>query len=557
VDWFDLKGGLQFGNEVVPFPALLKAARRGDSHVVLGDGSFGLLPEEWLKRRGIVLGAGEAEGDALRFRPGQAMLLDALLAAEDRAVADPGFERARAEMRKFDVLAPAEPPEHFLGELRPYQKLGLGWFDFLRRFGWGGCLADDMGLGKTVQALALLAGRQKPSLVVAPRSVIFNWKSEAAKFAPHLKLAEAPRTVEEIRGADLVLTTYGLLRRDAPFLKDVAFEYVILDEAQAIKNASGATAKAARLLKAEHRLAMSGTPIENHLGELWSLMEFLNPGLLGAASVFKSASGADEESRKVLAKALRPFILRRTKEQVAPELPARTEQTVRVDLDPEERRRYDELKEHYRKLLLNGDDFRKSKFVALEALLRLRQAACHGGLIDPELRAEPGTKLEVLIERLREVADEGHKSLVFSQFTSLLEILKEHLDKAGMTYEYLDGATRDRESRVKRFQEDAACPVFLISLKAGGLGLNLTAAEYVFLLDPWWNPAAEAQAIDRAHRIGQSKPVMALRIVARDTVEERVLELQRSKRELADAILSADGGLMRGLTREDLALLLS
>ncbi|HEY3227243.1 MAG TPA: SNF2-related protein [Planctomycetota bacterium] len=563
MDWFDLKGGVEFGDEVVPFPALLKAARRGDRHVVLGDGSFGLLPEEWLRRSGIVLGSGKAEGDALRFRPGQAMLLDALLAAEDRAVADPGFQRARREMRSFDSLTPGEPPKGFFGELRPYQKLSLGWFDFLRRFGWGGCLADDMGLGKTVQALALLAGRRgKRSLVVVPRSLIFNWKSEAARFAPGLKVVEhggldRVRDASAFKGADIVLTTYGILRRDAPFLKDVAFDYVILDEAQAIKNASGATAKAARLLKGEHRLAMSGTPIENHLGELWSLMEFLNPGLLGAASVFRSASGADEEARRVLARALRPFILRRTKEQVAPELPARIEQTVTVDLDPEERRRYDELKEHYRRTLLDGGDFRKSKFHALEALLRLRQAACHGGLIDPKLVSKPGTKLEVLIERLREIADEGHKALVFSQFTSLLAILKAHLDKAGMTYEYLDGATRDREARVKRFQSDAACPFFLISLKAGGLGLNLTAAEYVFLLDPWWNPAAEAQAIDRAHRIGQDKAVMAMRIVARDTVEERVIELQRTKRALAEAILSADGGPMRGLTREDLALLLS
>jgi SNF2 family DNA or RNA helicase len=344
----------------------------------------------------------------------------------------------------------------------------------------------------------------------------------------------------------------------------VEFDYVVLDEAQAVKNADTESAKAVRLLRGRHRLALSGTPVENHLGELWSLFEFLNPGMLGAASVFKPAGGAmrnpDEETRGLLAHALRPFILRRTKAQVARELPSKTEQTVYCEMEPAQRKLYNELRQHYRDRLLQRietEGLAKSKIQVLEALLRLRQAACHPGLIDPKRQAERSAKLDVLLEQLREVIDEGHKALVFSQFTSLLMIVRNRLDAGRVAYEYLDGATRDRQARVEHFQNDADCRLFLISLKAGGLGLNLTAAEYVFLLDPWWNPAVEAQAVDRAHRIGQTRQVFAYRLIARDTVEEKVLELQKTKRDLAAAIISADNGLIRDLRREDLELLLS
>jgi SNF2 family DNA or RNA helicase len=338
----------------------------------------------------------------------------------------------------------------------------------------------------------------------------------------------------------------------------------VLDEAQAIKNSDTESSKAARLLRGKNRLALSGTPVENHMGELWSLFEFLNPGMLGAASVFKLAGAgsrnADEETRRMLALALRPFILRRTKEQVARELPPKTEQTVYCELEPEQRKLYDELRNHYRASLLGRiatDGIAKSKMQVLEALLRLRQAACHPGLVDPIRRAEGSAKVDTLVDQLGEVLDEGHKALVFSQFTTLLSIVRDRLDQAGVTYEYLDGKTRDRRERVERFQNDPSCKLFLVSLKAGGLGLNLTAAEYVFLLDPWWNPAVEAQAVDRAHRIGQTRNVFAYRLIARDTVEEKVLELQSSKRDLAAAIIQADSSLIRSLKREDLELLLS
>jgi SNF2 family DNA or RNA helicase len=338
----------------------------------------------------------------------------------------------------------------------------------------------------------------------------------------------------------------------------------VLDEAQAIKNANTASAKAVRLLRGTHRLALSGTPVENHLGELWSLFEFLNPGMLGEAKVLKMTGGLarnpGEEARQLLAHALRPFILRRTKQQVARELPPKTEQTIFCELEPVQRKQYDDLRRHYRDTLLSrvqNDGVGKATMHVLEALLRLRQAACHPGLLDEKRKEEPSAKLDVLLDHLDELREEGHKALVFSQFTSLLAIVRERLDEAGVRYEYLDGATRDRQARVDTFQNDPACSLFLVSLKAGGVGLNLTAAEYVFLLDPWWNPAVEAQAIDRTHRIGQSRPVFAYRLIARDTVEEKVLELQKNKRDLADAILGEDNSLIRDLKREDLELLLS
>ncbi|MGH7858487.1 MAG: DEAD/DEAH box helicase, partial [Candidatus Binatia bacterium] len=570
-----------FDDEEAQLPALLAAFRKNEGLVALGDGTFGVLPEEWLRSFGFLAGFGTEHGDHLRFGRRQVGVLDALLAAQPEASFDEVFARAREEFRRFSGIESRDPTPGFAGVLRSYQRDGLGWLDFLRRFGFGGILADDMGLGKTVQVLAFLEERREgsangvggartvPALVVVPRSLVFNWRREAERFAPKLRVVEHLGSGRNRGGngfddCDIVLTTYGTLRRDIAHLKDVRFEWVILDEAQAIKNATTATAKAARLLSADHRLALSGTPIENHLGELWSLFEFLNPGMLGAASAFRSArTGArdlEESERTLLAHAVRPFVLRRRKEQVARDLPARHEQTIYAELDRAERKAYDELRDHYRRSLLSRverDGLGKAKIHVLEALLRLRQAACHPGLIDRSRRVEPSAKLEILLAQLGQVLDEGHKAVVFSQFVSFLTIARSRLDRERITYAYLDGKTRDREARVARFQTDPECRLFLVSLKAGGLGLNLTAAEYVYLLDPWWNPAVEAQAIDRTHRIGQTRQVFAYRLIARDTVEEKVLELQRSKRALADAIIGEDNALVRDLTREDLERLLS
>lgn len=577
IDWFELHGRVDFGDgHSASLPALLAAYQRGDGTVVLDDGTRGLVPEEWLQRFAGIVSFGETDDEFIRYRPSQASLLDALLAAQPAIAVDEVFARARRALHTFNGIGPQDPPDSFHGHLREYQRDALGWLEFLRQFGFGGCLADDMGLGKTVMVLAMLESRRRdaggaasraPSLVVVPRSLVFNWREEAARFAPALRVLDytgTERSTEAVRDHDLVLTTYGTLRRDAAQLKDVEFDYVILDEAQAIKNASTASAKAARLLKSRHRLALSGTPVENHVGELWSLFDFLNPGLLGTATAFQKGAGgrarADRTDLELLSKAVRPFILRRTKQQVAPELPERSEQTIHCELDDAQRRVYDELRDRYRRTLLaqvDREGLNRSKMQVLEALLRLRQAACHPALIDHRRGADSSAKFDVLLPRLSELVEDGYKALVFSQFTTFLGLLRPRLDAAGISYEYLDGKTRDRAERVERFQTDPDCRVFLISLKAGGLGLNLTAAEYVFLLDPWWNPAAEAQAIDRAHRIGQTRHVFAYRLIARDTVEEKVAELQQTKRELADAILTADAGLIRTLSREDLEWLVA
>lgn len=571
IDWFDLHGTVQYGSVSASAPELLEAMRLGSNLVRLSDGSMGLIPVRELEQFGAIATAGKTEGRAVRFGRNQVGLLDALLAARPGAKVDEQFARARNLLMRFDGIQPAEQPQHFAGELRHYQREGLAWMHFLRDFGFGGCLADDMGVGKTAQVLALLESRRAieagPSLVVVPKSLVFNWQQEAARFTPKLRVLDYTglhRGPANFERYDLVVTTYGTLRREAIALSAVEFDYVVLDEAQAIKNANTESAKAARLLRGRNRLALSGTPVENHLGELWSLFEFLNPGMMGAAAVFKGAKTAlrnpDEQTRDLLSRALRPFILRRTKAEVASELPARSEQTLVCELEPDQRRLYNELRDHYRQTLMarvERSGMARSNMHVLEALLRLRQAACHPALVDPERTEAPSAKLDLLMMQLEEVIEEGHKALVFSQFTSFLSLLRQRLDKAGTVFEYLDGRTRDRQERVTRFQTDEKCPLFLISLKAGGLGLNLTAADYVFLLDPWWNPAVEAQAIDRAHRIGQERHVFAYRLIAGDTVEEKILELQDKKRDLANAIIGGDKSLLRNLSREDLELLLS
>ncbi len=576
VDWFELHGEVQYGEAKAYLPALLQALRSGENMVRLDDGSYGVLPEEWLRRIGPLAGMGTPDGTHVVFRQSQAGVLDALLAAQPEARCDETFTRVRKELCRFEGIQAAAQPAGFKGHLRDYQREGLGWMLFLQNYSFGGCLADDMGVGKTAQVLALLETRRElldtgaivqPSLAIVPRSLVFNWKEEAARFTPQLRVLDytgLERKSSDFSGYHLVLTTYGTVRRDILRLKDIEFDYIVLDEAQAVKNAVTESSKAVRLLRGKHRLAMSGTPVENHLGELWTLFEFLNPGMLGSASVFKLAGEAarnpDGETRRLLAHALKPFILRRTKEQVARELPPKSEQTIYCEMESEQRKLYNELREHYRNALLRRietDGLAKSKIQVLEALLRLRQAACHPGLLDQKYSKKPSAKIEVLLERLREIVDEGHKALVFSQFTSLLSIVRQHLEDDGIVYEYLDGRTRDRKAPVERFQNDENCCLFLISLKAGGLGLNLTAAEYVFILDPWWNPAVEAQAVDRAHRIGQIKQIFAYRLIARDSVEEKVLELQQTKRDLAAAIIGADNSLIRDLRREDLELLLS
>jgi superfamily II DNA or RNA helicase len=575
IDWFELSAAIDFGGVTADLPALLEAIAAGSRSVELPDGSLGILPESLAAQIEPMAALAQKHDGRLRYGRIQMALLDALLAGQPQSRVDEAFERIREELARGEKPEAADEPPGFQGTLRHYQREGLGWLCFLERMGLGGCLADDMGLGKTIQVLAMLALRQhviraegvahRPSLVVVPKSLIFNWIDEARRFAPALRVLNYTGNARlDEAGAladhDVVLTTYGTLRRDIISHREIEFDYVVLDEAQSIKNAASQAAKACRLLRARHRLALTGTPVENHIGELWSIFEFLNPGQLGSATRLKRFLSGGRTSADVVARAVRPYLLRRTKAQVLSDLPEKTEQTLFCELGEEQRKAYDELRDHYR-LELSGRIGRmgigRSRIAVLEALLRLRQTACHPGLVDAARIDAPAAKLDTLMEQLDEVLDEGHKVLVFSQFTSFLSIVRRRLDALSTPYEYLDGKTTDRQARVQRFQEDETCRLFLVSLKAGGQGLNLTAADYIYILDPWWNPAVEAQAVDRAHRIGQTRRVFAYRLIARDTVEEKIVALQDRKRDLAESIVRADESMVTSLTAEDVELLLS
>jgi superfamily II DNA or RNA helicase len=581
IDWFSVNGEIEFGGATLPLDAAIEALLRGEHFVAIGDGSFAMLPEEWLRTWGNALLLGEKTNDGVRMHSSQALLLDALLSirTETRTTLDEKFTQLRARIASADHQAELPEPEGFTGTLRPYQRRGLGWLHFLRDTGLGGCLADDMGLGKTIQVLALLltVHRERPgnpSLLVLPLSLLANWRREAARFTPELRVFDfhgADRwTRLETSGGfaahDLVLTTYGTLRMDIARIDEqqAHFAYAVLDEAHAIENAQSQTSKAVRLLRADHRLAMTGTPVQNHLGELWALFEFLNPGLLGRSSAWKRlVSTGDARGNgldlPLLHRALAPVMLRRTKEQVLPDLPEKQEQDLVCELEGTQKQTYEALRKTFReKFAAGASELRnEEQLLMLVALLRLRQAACHEGLLVDEHKSRGSAKLDALLPMLQEIAESGHKALVFSQFTEFLAILRSRLGALGIQHEYLDGKTKQRQDRVDRFQTDAKCPLFLISLKAGGVGLNLTAADYVFLLDPWWNPAVEAQAVDRAHRIGRQGKVTVYRLIARDTVEEKVLQLQKEKNQLVDAVLGADKSLLAKLTRKDIAALLA
>ncbi len=564
-DWFEVSPEATFDGSRLRREEILAALEAKSSFVRLDDGTLGLLPEEWFARYATLRDLSEKNDDgSLRFGKAQGLLLDAALGDDENVRGDKGFMAYRDRILEFDLAKTAKAPLGFKGKLRNYQKEGLTWLRFLKEFESGGILADDMGLGKTIQVLAFLLSRRKetklPSLVVAPKSLVFNWIDEANKFAPTLNVVRyagdgRQKFAQEIKNADLVVTTYGTLRTDIEILRTQEFDVAIIDEAQFIKNPKALASIACKQLSAVHRLALTGTPIENSVRDLMSILEFTNPGLLH----IPSAEGLSDDVQGTLARLLRPFMLRRTKEAVLTELPEKSEQVLFCEMSPEEAEYYAVVRDRYRDSIeksVKTQGLAKSKLHVLEALLRLRQASCHAGLIDEKKQSEPSAKLELLLTQLREVIAEGHKALVFSQFTSLLAIVKQNLDAEKITYEYLDGQTQDRKTPVERFQTDPSVPVFLISLKAGGTGLNLTAAGYVFILDPWWNPAVEAQAISRAHRMGQAQKVFAYRMVTRGTVEEKILSLQKKKKDLAESIISEDTDFMKKLSREDLQALL-
>jgi non-specific serine/threonine protein kinase len=574
IDWFDVRAVVNYGDLVVSLKDLRQAIRKREKYIKLADGTIGALPPEWVARYRHMLGLGEDRGDSLRFSKSQITLLDQLLADADRARVDPEFERRRNKLRSFERIEAQELPRGFVGELRPYQKFGYDWLHFLKEYGFGGCLADDMGTGKTVCTLAFLQSlsEREPdapaSLLVMPRSLLFNWQREAESFTPDLQLyvhADQGRSGDyEAFGAyDLVLTTYGTMLRDVELLRKYQFNYIILDESQAIKNPLAETSKAARLLRGVHRLVLTGTPVENTTLELWSQFAFLNPGLLGNLDYFREEfanpieRGQDGDTAQFLRKMVFPFILRRTKDQVAPELPSRTERVIVSDMEPAQRKLYNKRRDYYRALLLGLLDdggMEDARMKILEGLLRLRQICNHPRLVDSEFKG-PSGKFELLLDTLDTLRAEGHRALIFSQFVQMLSLVREALDARGVPYAYLDGQTRDRQRVVDSFQNDDSLPFFLISLKAGGVGLNLTAADYVIHIDPWWNPAVEMQATDRTHRIGQVRPVFVYKLVVKDSVEEKILQLQEHKREIVEQVIGAEGGVFKSLTREDVEVL--
>ncbi len=583
IDWFGLKVQMRVGDVEVDVEDVIKAWRSGARHIRLQDGELARLPMQWLnKHMGALsdlreLGKEREDGvlEVSRFLvPSLAELVG------DQLDTDARWQELVGALAGFEGIDAHPMPEGMNAELRNYQKHGYDWLCTLRDLGFGACLADDMGLGKTVQALTLLSaeiesGRQKgPSLVVAPTSVVQNWEAEAARFTPHLKVlslraegrAERLRRLDAIGDADLVLTSYALLRLDRERLEACQFHYVVLDEAQAIKNPNSQTARAARALRPNHRLTLTGTPLENNLLELWSQFEFLMPGFFGSRARFVRRYGAyrrgptAQRALDELRARLRPFVLRRLKADVDQQLPPVTEVTLRCDMGKPQRKLYDRIRETYRAKVLGMVDevgVERSTLGVLEALLRLRQAACHPGLLPFEdARAvRESAKTQMFMSTLHQLLEEGRRVLVFSQWTSMLRILRDELEDANIGYAYMDGSTRDRAETIARFQSPDGPPVFLISLKAGGVGLNLTAADTVILHDPWWNPAAEQQASDRAHRIGQTRPVLVLRMVVEDTVEDLILRLQERKRDLVRNAIEVDGSGVKELSRDDLELI--
>ncbi|MES2642067.1 MAG: DEAD/DEAH box helicase [Myxococcota bacterium] len=538
--------------------SLVAAWQAGEGLVPLVGGGWRPLPRGWMEKHGAMLAELLSARDPKGVVPRHAapLLLDA---AEDLGITPPeGLNALRALAGDFDAIPRISIPADVNATLRPYQHVGVDWIVWLRSIGMGGVLADDMGLGKTVQALVAVRIMGGKTLVVAPTSVLRNWASEAEKFVPSLRVAvyHGPKRVLDT-SADIVVTTYALLRLDLERLRSVEWSTLILDEAQAIKNPDSQVAHAARALPAVQRLAVTGTPVENRLEELWSAFHFVSPGLLGGRREFRDRfsnpiENGDRRAQQNLRRRIRPFVLRRLKGEVAKDLPPRTDVVLRCTLSDEERVIYEGVKALARadvqKLLeKNG------MIQVLEVLLRMRQAACHTGLL-PGRTAPSSAKLELLLETLDEVLAEGHKALVFSQWTSMLDLVEPALRARGMKFARLDGSTVDRAGVVAKFSADDGPPIFLLSLKAGGTGLNLTAADYVFHLDPWWNPAVEDQATDRAHRIGQERPVVSCRLIAEDTVEERILVLQEQKRGLARAALDEEA-LARGITRDELLAL--
>ncbi len=562
-DWFDLKIDISFGDQKVDLKQVQKAILKESNFVELNDGSIGILPKEWIEKYKKYFKLGQIKKDKIEISNYQFNIIDELYEQETNT---PKFLTELYEKKKrlnnLQDLKSIPKPKHLQASLRPYQKEGLNWLVFLHENKLGGCLADDMGLGKTLQAIAFIQylknlnpdEKISPHLVIAPTSLIFNWMAELKKFAPTLKVLDfiGPNRrdlLPEFDQQDVILTTYGSIVKDIEIHQKRTYNYIILDESQAIKNPQSQRFKTVRLLKGENRLALTGTPIENNTFDLYSQFSFLNPGIFGSIKHFKSTfseeidKNQDQYTSDLLARMIHPFILRRTKEQVAKELPSKTESVIYCEMGVEQRKVYDHFKHYFQQKLkeqIEDEGINKSQMYILQGLTKLRQICNSSALADREKDyGSESTKLDELTRHLKEKVG-NHKILVFSQFVGMLQLVKERLEKEEILFEYLDGQTKNREEKVNNFQNNPEIRVFLISLKAGGTGLNLTEADYVYLIDPWWNPAVESQAIDRCYRIGQDKKVMAYRMICKDTIEEKIVQLQDKKKTVASDIIRVD-----------------
>lgn len=577
-DWFDAKVDIVFGDQKVTVAEVKRALANKQQFVQLNDGTLGILPEEWLKKYSLLFRVGEGNTNNLKLSRYHLSVVDELYETRDEEELVVQLEEKYENLRQFNQIKEIEPPYHLRMVLRPYQVAGYQWLNYLKDIKWGGILADDMGLGKTVQALSFLEycrheqGNIK-ALVVCPTTLIYNWENEIKKFTPKLTYkihhgATRTRVREEILDHDVTITTYGTLRSDIKLLMSVNFDYVILDESQAIKNPSSKVTKAACLLNAKHRLCMSGTPLQNNTFDIFAQMHFLNPGMLGTMEFFRQEFAipidkfGEQDRKEHLKKILYPFILRRTKEQVAKDLPEKQEMILWCEMDDEQRRIYDAYRNDFRDKILGTiqeQGIQRSQLTILQGLMKLRQICDSPAILNEEEKFENHSiKLEELAREITENIS-NHKALVFSQFLGMLALIKAKLDELGVKYEYFDGSTSapDREKAIQSFQNDDSVRVFLISLKAGGVGLNLTAADYVYIVDPWWNPAVEQQAIDRTHRIGQTKNIFAYRMICKDTIEDKILQLQDKKRALAKDLIADDASFVKSLTREDVEYLFS
>ncbi|SMO58036.1 DEAD/DEAH box helicase [Solitalea koreensis] len=569
-DWFDVKAVVRFGEFEIPFISIYQKIKQGKHELVLPNGETAIIPDTWFEHySGLLNFVQEQEGDVLLLKKHHLALAQEL---QKNKLLKLNISEKLEQLRNIDQLKEYDLPAGFIGELRPYQKAGYNWMRFLNEFDLGGCLADDMGLGKTVQTLALLQWQKEympghKSLLVLPKSLIYNWHLEARRFAPELKIvvhagSDRAKTNRHFSKADIVITSYPVLRQDLDLFRSFYFNYIVLDEAQAIKNPSSTIAQSVMELQGKHRLILTGTPVENSTMDLWSQMNFINQGLLGTQTWFKKEytqaieKNADENRAIRLHAMVKPFVLRRLKSQVAADLPEKTINIHYCAMSSDQEEIYERMKAQCRRLILEELEEGKSKFQLLEGLMRLRQIANHPQLADKKYDGLSG-KLDEVKDMLQTVTDEKNKVLVFSQFVNHLQLVRTFLEEQCISYCYLDGSTENRQEQVDRFQNDETVKVFLISLKAGGTGLNLTRAGYVFLLDPWWNPAAEAQAIDRAHRIGQKNTVMVYKFITKDTVEEKILALQDSKTRLAQSLITAEEGFVKSLSKEDIESLLS